>query len=580
MRILLIASACNSLTRRIDAELRDRGHTVAHEVVRDAAAVRAAAERHDPKLIIAPVLETTVPEDVWRRHTCLVVHTGPPGDRGPSSLDRAVQEGRAAWGVTVLQADAEPDAGDIWASASFALPAAGRSDIYRGEVSDAALEAVMLAVARFTSGTYRPRPQQGLTIRAQPLLAQSERRIDWQEAPTATVLRTLRAADSWPGVLDELLGEQWYLHGGHPEDQLRGRPGAIIATRAQAICRATTDGAVWIPQLRPHRAPGGRTTFRLPATTALGERLPPVPEVPAPLQLPPNRRTFSEIRYQERDGVGFVRFSFPGGAMSTVQCRRLLAAYRFACTRPTRVLVLGSPRDFFSNGVHLCVIEAAASPADETLANVQAMDDVVEAVLTTTDRLVVAALGGNAAAGGVMLALAADEVWCRAGTVLAPHYRQMGLPPSDYATYTLPRRVGPETADTLLRDLQPVSAATARRLGLVDRVLPGPPQGFWDQVVQRAVELAEDPGSHQRRTEKKAARARDQAQKPLSSYREEELARLRRVCSDPAAPYHALRSAFVHREPPPLPGTAPGARSRGTTEPTGRTPKRRPRPGG
>ncbi|MGV9631383.1 hypothetical protein, partial [Streptomyces sp. NPDC003487] len=30
------------------------------------------------------------PEDVWREHTCLIVHPGPPGDRGPSSLDRAV----------------------------------------------------------------------------------------------------------------------------------------------------------------------------------------------------------------------------------------------------------------------------------------------------------------------------------------------------------------------------------------------------------------------------------------------------------------------------------------------------------
>ena len=38
-----------------------------------------------------------------------------------------------------------------------------------------------------------------------------------------------------------------------------------------------------------------------------------------------------------------------------------------------------------------------------------------------------AALAGNAAAGGLMLALAADEVWCRAGAGLNPHYRLMGL---------------------------------------------------------------------------------------------------------------------------------------------------------
>ena len=41
-----------------------------------------------------------------------------------------------------------------------------------------------------------------------------------------------------------------------------------------------------------------------------------------------------------------------------------------------------------------------------------------------------------------MLALAADQVWCRAGAVLNPHYRLMGLHGSEYWTYTLPRRVG------------------------------------------------------------------------------------------------------------------------------------------
>ena len=48
-----------------------------------------------------------------------------------------------------------------------------------------------------------------------------------------------------------------------------------------------------------------------------------------------------------------------------------------------------------------------------------------------------------------MLALAADEVWCRSGAVLNPHYRLMGLHGSEYWTYTLPRRVGAEKAAEL-----------------------------------------------------------------------------------------------------------------------------------
>ena len=39
--------------------------------------------------------------------------------------------------------------------------------------------------------------------------------------------------------------------------------------------------------------------------------------------------------------------------MNSGQRRRLLAAYRYAQSRPLKVIVLGGPRDFFSNGIHL-----------------------------------------------------------------------------------------------------------------------------------------------------------------------------------------------------------------------------------
>jgi putative two-component system hydrogenase maturation factor HypX/HoxX len=321
----------------------------------------------------------------------------------------------------------------------------------------------------------------------------------------------------------------------------------VLATRAGAVCRATRDGAVWIPELRPRRRPGAPATFRLPAAPVLGERLAAVTEVAAPLELPVHRRTWADIRYRQHGGVGFLRFAFPGGAMSSDQCRRLLDAYRFALARPTRVLVIGGARDFFSNGIHLNVIEAAADPAAESWANINAMDDLVEAVLCTTDRLVVAALGGNAAAGGVMLALAADEVWCRTGAVLNPHYRRMGLYGSEYWTYSLPRRAGAATAQRLMSAALPVSARAGADLGLVDRLVPVSPQAFPAEVARRAAALAEEPGLAGRIAAKRAGRERDELLRPLADHRRAELARMHDVFFDPAAPYHRLRSSFVHK---------------------------------
>ncbi|MGW3013404.1 hydrogenase maturation protein [Streptomyces sp. NPDC001219] len=568
MRILLIAGAFNSLTQRVYADLGDHGHQVGVELVTRDTPLPEVVDRHDPDLIVAPMLRRAIPREVWSTRVCLIVHPGPVGDRGPSSVDWAVHLGAGRWGVTVLQANDEMDGGDIWASADCPVPEVGKSDLYRNEIADAALEAVRTAVARVASGTYRPQPQADLPDVAQPgrprpPFRQDLRRIDWHADSTDTVVRKLRAADSQPGVRDELLGESWHLHGGHPEDTLTGRPGELLATRAGAICRATADGAVWIPELRPPRTPGGPGTLKLPATLALGDRLPPLPEVPAPLDPGDGPRTWTDIRYREDGPAGFLEFSFPGGAMSTDHCRRLLTAYQHACTRPTSVLVLGGRRDFFSNGIHLHVIEAATDPAAESWANLQAMDDLVHAVLTTTDRLVVAALGGNAAAGGAMLALAADEVWCRGAVVLNPHYRLMGLYGSEYWTYTLPRRTGPEVAAELTARAVPVSAAAGARLGLVDRVLDCPAQDFAERTARLAVRLAAAPATQARIATKKADRERDEAHRPLAVYRELELAQMHRILFDPDQPYHALRRAFVRKESAATPAHLgfPGGRS-------------------
>lgn len=477
MRILLLCHAFNSLAQRLYVELADRGHEVSVELDIHEDVTVEALDLFRPDLVVAPFLKRRIPESIWRRLPCLVVHPGIRGDRGPSALDWAIARGEQTWGVTVIQANAELDAGDIWAAAEFPMREASKSSLYRREVADAAARAVLRAIAAYQAGTLVPekldycRPD--VRGRWQPLMRQADRAIDWEADDTRTVLCKIRAADSSPGVLDRVGDRPVYLFGAHAEDELRGKPGEFLARRDGAVCRATRDGAVWIAQLREP----GEFGLKLPATMVLERLAAPeiarVPEVPLPLDSP-RTRTWREIWYCEAGAVGYLAFEFYNGAMSTSQCRRLLAAYRHALSRPTRVLVLLGGSDFWSNGIHLGVIEAAESPADESWANIEAMNDLARAIIETDDRLVVAALRGNAAAGGVFLALAADRVLARDGVVLNPHYKSMGnLYGSEYWTYLLPRRVGERRAAEIV-DLQvPISARRARELGLIDVLLDG-----------------------------------------------------------------------------------------------------------
>jgi putative two-component system hydrogenase maturation factor HypX/HoxX len=550
LRILFLVSAHNSLSQRVFVALTDLGHDVSVEVVDSSAPIEAAVARHTPELIVCPMLKSIIPESVWSRHLCLIVHPGPRGDRGPSSLDWAIELEMAEWGVTVLEATGEVDAGSVWASRTFRTREAGKSSLYRHEVRRAAIEAVLDAVTLVAAGGRAVElvddVDSSVVGRPRPLIRQANRAIDWSSDSATTVIRRIRAAEGHPGVLDRVAGIEFHLFGVHREDTLRGVPGKILAQRHGAICRATVDGAVWISHLK---RPGH---FKLPAARTLavaGHQL-DVAELPAPLHAPPfTRRTFREIVYEEHRSVGYLHFDFYNGAMSTDQCRRLLEAYRFARSRRTSVIVLMGGIDFFSNGIHLNVIEAADDPAAESWSNLQAIDDVVLEVIATDSHLVVSALTGDAAAGGVPFALAADHVLAREDVVLNPYYGHMGgLYGSEYWTYLLPRRVGEGMTATLTSaPFEPLGASRAAEIGLIDDAFGDTADQFHAGVRRRAEQLASSPTRLAELAEKRRVRARDEQRKPLAAYRADELARSRECFFGTDPSYHEARRRFVYK---------------------------------
>jgi putative two-component system hydrogenase maturation factor HypX/HoxX len=553
MKVLLVATAYNSLTQSIQVELNALGHETSIELALSESVVFEAAAKFDPGLILAPMLKTRIPEEVWRKYLCLVIHPGPEGDRGPSSLDWAISLDAKSWGVTLLQATGEMDAGPVWASVNFPMRIASKSSIYRNEVTSAAIRAVRSVVKLVESGSFVPafvdysNPE--VFGRSRPSMKQEDRQINWSES-TTNIIRKIHSADSWPGVLDLIYNESFYLFGAHEESELKGSPGMILAKRHGAICRATADGSVWITHLKRKKA-GDEKYFKLPATAVLGERLRNVPEVTVDLMAGPGHRTFREIEYIEKGSVGYLHFRFYNGAMGTRQCHRLLEAYRFAKSRATRVIVLMGDAEFFSNGIDLNLIEAAADPAAESWANINAINDLVCEILTTETHLTISALQGNAGAGGVMLAIAADKVVARNGVILNPHYKAMGnLFGSEYWTYSLPRRVGRAKARELTDNCLPVGTNEALETGLIDLAFGETTQAFCDLVECFAKSAAESPNFDRNLEAKREDRARNELIKPLSQYRTEELRRMWTSFYGPDPSYHFARASFVHKVRP------------------------------
>lgn len=547
MKILILASSFSGLCQRVLRELLAAGHHVEQHYGMDPPRLREQIARFHPDLIVCPFLTHRIPDDVWQNHRCLIVHPGIEGDRGPSSLDWAISGDKPYWGVTLLQADAEMDAGDIWGTEEFPLRDAGKTSIYKREISEAAVRLIKRAIVDAEQPDFTPRPLDYNNPKVKGVLLdtmrQPDRRIDWQHDSTRTVLQKIRAADTSPGVLDQLLGHEVFLYGPINEPHLRGDPGELLALAYGAACIATKDGAVWIRQMKCRQHPD-LPAIKLPAEQVISAL--------APKDL--SRRlsqvqseTPNDIRVETRDSAAYIYFDFYNGAASTEQCKRLLETIRNVKKTSVKTLVFMGGEDFFSNGIHLNRIEAADSPADESWANINAIDDVVLEIINSPKHLTIAALRNNAGAGGAILPLACDRVVIRDGVVLNPHYDNMGLHGSEYWTYLLPKKVGAELAFDLARDCQPMLALEAFNHGLADTLFEENWQEFHHQLFELVERVSTGEDYQEALSVKQRERTADETEKPLDTYRQQELVKMRDTFYTSDSRYHRERREFVYK---------------------------------
>jgi putative two-component system hydrogenase maturation factor HypX/HoxX len=123
-----------------------------------------------------------------------------------------------------------------------------------------------------------------------------------------------------------------------------------------------------------------------------------------------------------------------------------------------------------------------------------------------------------------------------------------GLYGSEYWTYLLPRRVGPElTARLTGPPFTSLGTRQAVEIGLLDAAFGATLDSFRSQVRGMAERLARTPDLGQRLEDKRRRRARDEQIKPLNAYRKEELARSYGCFFGEDRSYHQARSRFVYK---------------------------------
>ncbi len=536
MKITLLITTFNSTSQLTYTYLKELGHSVDVVYAINNTQMIEEIAAFEPELILCPFLKKFVPPEIYNKYPTFILHPGIRGDKGAYSLDNAIREEKSEWGVVYLRANDEFDGGSIYAQSNFTMRLTYKASLYRNEVNTASLQALKELFTNVVDESFTPIPQLPTPLHTQ--LTQADRAIDWQHDNTQEILKKIYMSDSLPGVLDEIEGVACYLYGAWEEERLRGsKPKEILAKRDGAICLATLDGALWITHLKEV----GK--FKLPATYVLKERLKGIKEDRLPLIFDKSYKTFYEISCDIKDEVAYLHFNFHNGAFSSDKCMKLKYAFEYI-KEQVKVVVLMGGVDFFSNGIHLNILEDSKKNGEDGWSNINAMNDLVKSVLFADDVVTVASLEKNAGAGGVFLALACDYVVAREGVVINPHYKTLGLSGSEYHTYTLPKRVGEQKAKELLDACLPVGVKEAKDIGMIDKVLFH--ITYQDELEVFCKELLNDEDSYEDFLwEKEDFLEENRA--VIEVKREAEIAVMHPEFWDKESTFHQLRYDFVYK---------------------------------
>ncbi|AXH14814.1 hydrogenase [Malaciobacter mytili LMG 24559] len=536
MKILLLISSFNSLSQKVYVRLKEQNHIVSIKYAIDNKLMIEEVKSFKPDIILCPFLNKFVPKEIYENTATFIVHPGIIGDRGANSLDLAILEDKKQWGVVVLKANEEFDGGDIYSFENFSMPNKSKASIYRNEVTNCAIKAIDKLFINLQDSSFSPIKQVLNPLHKK--ITQEDRKINWEKDSSSEIIKKINASDSSPGVKETLLGLPCYMYGAFLEEELKGKPKQIVAKRDGAICIGTIDKAVWITHLKEENY------FKLPTTYVLKDRLKGVVEKRVPLVLTKHIDTFYELRVEKEEEIAYLYFNFHNGAMSTAQCIRLKYAIDYL-KEECKVLVLMGGEDFFSNGIHLNILEDSKKQGEDGWSNINAINDIIKSLIFSSEIITVTSFGKNAGAGGVFLGLASDYIVINEEVVLNPHYKTLGLSGSEYHSFTLPKRVGELKAKEIINKCLPLGSSEAKNIGLVDKVFKN--ENYLKELKEFCKDLLKDEDSFDEFCEQKEEFLEENA-KYINSCKEKELKQMYDEFWKEESLFHILRKEFVYKK--------------------------------
>jgi methionyl-tRNA formyltransferase len=250
---------------------RGRGHQISNSPVKALAvkhglpllqpvrlkdpAFAAALREWQPEIGVVAAYGKIIPDEILAlpRLGMINVHASLlPKYRGAAPIQRAIIDGEAVTGVTIMKIETLLDAGAMLAKATRSIGPDDTSDVVERDLARLGADLLLEVLEQIAAGTEQEERQDFMLATFAPRLTKEEGVLDWS-LPAAYIHNRVRGLHPWPHASTHLDGTRIILLKTHVGTGTSDAPpGTILDVAPDAIYVATGHGGrIAIEQLQP-----------------------------------------------------------------------------------------------------------------------------------------------------------------------------------------------------------------------------------------------------------------------------------------------------------------------------------------
>jgi methionyl-tRNA formyltransferase len=213
-----------------------------------------------PDLIAVAAYGQILPQSILElpRFGCLNVHTSLlPKYRGAAPIQRAIFDGEAETGVTIMKMDVGLDTGDFLKQEKTPILPEDNSQTLHDRLAQIGAVLLVKTIPDYAAGKILPRPQPAEGVSYAAKIKKTDGKLDWNQ-PARVCWNRVRAMNPWPGAFTFLPAQPqptllkiWQADVSTENDS----PGKILRADKNGIVVACGEGSLRISMLQRE---GGR----------------------------------------------------------------------------------------------------------------------------------------------------------------------------------------------------------------------------------------------------------------------------------------------------------------------------------